>query len=352
MNQEKLNALRARFGDGTTDEVQDPAFAQVYEVLFAQGSRAKPWEGVSTFLDLPLADKAPTQANFGNLDVALIGVPMDLGVTNRPGARFGPRAIRAVERIGPFHHVHRCMPHTLVKAADVGDVPMASRFNLERCHQDIRAYFDKVVAAGVIPLSVGGDHSITQSIMGALGAKEPLGMIHIDAHCDTAPPLEGSKFQHGGPFRQAVLDGVLDPERCIQIGIRGNAEFLWEFSYASGMTVVHAEKLLGNGLQQTIETMKRVVGDKPTYITFDVDGLDPVFAPGTGTPEVGGLQTREVAEIIRATTDLNLVGGDVVEVAPQYDTTTNTAQAGCQMLFEIFSAIAISHHQRAGQDQC
>lgn len=343
MDPAKLSALRKRFLAGSSDEVQDPAFREVFDHLFSGGSRAKPWEGISTFLDLPYLADASDQPGFGGLDVALIGVPMDLGVTNRPGARFGPRAIRAVERIGPFHHTHRCMPQTLVKAGDVGDVLMSSRFSLEQCHHDIRAYYDKVAAAGVIPLSVGGDHSITQSIMAALGAKQPMGMIHIDAHCDTAPPLEGSKFQHGGPFRQAVLDGVLDPERCIQIGIRGNAEFLWEFSYVSGMTVVHAEDLLGDGLQATIDTMKRVVGDGPTYITFDVDGLDPVFAPGTGTPEIGGLQTREAAQIIRAAAGLNLIGGDVVEVAPQYDSTTNTAQAGAQMLFEIFSAIAISH---------
>lgn len=344
MDKNKLEALRNRFGRESTDEVEDPAFREVYDVLFASGSRAKPWEGISTFLDLPQNTSAPDKTDFDGLQVAVIGVPMDLGVTNRPGARFGPRAVRAVERIGPFHHVHRCMPQTLVRAADVGDVPMRSRFSLADCHADILAYYQRVVSAGVIPVSVGGDHSITQSIMAALGAREPLGMIHIDAHCDTAPPLEGSRFQHGGPFRQAVLDGVLDPERCIQIGIRGNAEFLWEFSYASGMTVVHAEELLGDGLAQTINTMKRVVGSGPTYITFDVDGLDPVFAPGTGTPEIGGLQTREVAQIIRAAAGLNLVGGDVVEVAPQYDATTNTAQAAAQMLFEIFSAIAISQH--------
>jgi len=343
MDKKKLAALRKRFGAGTVDEVQDPAFKAVYDQLFSDGARRKPWEGVATFLDLPLQEHAFAQNAMGDLDVALIGVPMDLGVTNRPGARFGPRAVRAVERIGPFHHSHRCLPNRLVSAADIGDVPMSSRFDLEQCHKEIQAYYEQIHAAGVIPLSVGGDHSITQSIMAALGKDEPMGMIHIDAHCDTAPPLEGSKFQHGGPFRQAVLDGVLDPERCIQIGIRGNAEFLWEFSYDSGMTVIHAEKLLGDGLQQTIETMKQVVGDGPTYITFDVDGLDPVFAPGTGTPEVGGLQTREAAEIIRAAAGMNLIGGDVVEVAPQYDTTTNTAQAGAQMLFEIFSAIAISH---------
>ncbi|MFT5531123.1 MAG: guanidinopropionase [Candidatus Poriferisodalaceae bacterium] len=182
--------------------------------------------------------------------------------------------------------------------------------------------------------------------MGALGRDEPMGMIHIDAHCDTAPPLEGSKFQHGGPFRQAVLEGVLDPERCVQIGIRGSAEFLWEFSYASGMTVTHAEEILGHGLQTTIDRMLKVVGDGPTYVTFDVDGLDPVFAPSTGTPEVGGMQTREAAEIIRAAASCNLVGGDVVEVAPQYDATTNRAHAGAQMLFEIFFFLALSNSSR------
>ena len=347
MDPEKLERLRQRFSDLEPDEIEDPAFKVAHDVLFtSDGNRAKPWEGVATFLDLPLMADGPDDAGFADLDVAVIGVPMDLGVTNRPGARFGPRAIRDIERVGPFHHVHRVVPGSLVDAADAGDVPMDSRYSLEQCHHNIRAYYQRVHAAGVAPLSVGGDHSITQSIMGALGADEPLGMIHIDAHCDTAPATEGSKFHHGGPFRQAVLEGVLDPERCIQIGIRGAAEFLWEFSYVSGMTVIHAEELLGDGLDRTIETMKNVVGDGPTYITFDVDGLDPVFAPGTGTPEIGGLQTREAAQIIRAAADLNLVGGDVVEVAPQYDTTTNTAQAGATMLFEIFTVLALSMSQR------
>ena len=349
MDLDKLERLRARFGDDSTEEIEDPAFRTAHEHLFAaDGRRAKPWEGPSTLLDLPLLADGPDDPAFAELDVALIGVPMDLGVTNRPGARFGPRALRSIERVGPFHHTHRVVPSALVEAADAGDVPMASRYSLEQCHHDIRAYYDRVVEAGVVPVSVGGDHSITQSIMGALGRSEPVGMIHIDAHCDTAPPLEGSKFQHGGPFRQAVLEGVLDPDRCIQIGIRGTAEFLWEFSYVSGMTVVHAEEVLGDGLARTIDLMKEVVGDGPTYITFDVDGLDPVFAPGTGTPEVGGLQTREAAEIVRAAAGLHLVGGDVVEVAPQYDTTTNTAHAGAQMLFEIFTVVAMSVAERTG----
>jgi agmatinase len=173
-----------------------------------------------------------------------------------------------------------------------------------------------------------------------------LGLVHIDAHCDTGGPFEGSKFHHGGPFRQAVLAGVLDPERTIQIGIRGGAEYLWEFSYASGMTVIHAEEFQREGLARTIDKIRKVVGDGPTYVSFDVDSLDPAFAPGTGTPETGGLSTREAMELVRGCAGLDIVGGDVVEVAPQYDATTNTAQAGAQMLFEILALVALARARR------
>ena len=160
-------------------------------------------------------------------------------------------------------------------------------------------------------------------------------MIHIDAHCDTAGPFEGAKFQHGGPFRLAVLDGVLDPERTIQIGIRGGAEYLWEFSYESGMTVIHAEEVPRIGMQALIEKARSVVGDGPTYLSFDIDSVDPGFAPGTGTPEVGGLMPREVLELLRGLKGINFVGGDVVEVAPQYDATANTAHVAAQVLFTM-----------------
>jgi agmatinase len=170
-------------------------------------------------------------------------------------------------------------------------------------------------------------------------------MVHIDAHCDTGGPFEGSKFHHGGPFRQAVLAGVLDPERTIQIGIRGGAEYLWEFSYESGMTVIHAEEFQRDGLARTIETMRKVIGDGPTYVSFDVDSLDPAFAPGTGTPEAGGLSTREAMELVRGCAGLDIVGGDVVEVAPQYDATSNTAQAGAQMLFEMLALVALARRR-------
>jgi agmatinase len=346
MDSAKLQDLRARYGAGA-GQSHNPAFRKLVDKVFAgTDRRPKPYEGVATLLGAPL-DADAAKSGFAGLDVALIGVPMDLGVTNRAGARLGPRAVRQVERIGPYHHVHRLAPLTEIRAADVGDVPFRSRFSLEESHADIEAFFAAIAAAGVAPLSVGGDHSITQPILAALGAKAPLGLVHIDAHCDTGGPFEGSKFHHGGPFRQAVLAGVLDPERTIQIGIRGGAEYLWEFSYASGMTVIHAEEFARLGLERTLERMRAVIGSGPAYISFDVDSLDPAFAPGTGTPEAGGLSTREAMEIVRGCAGLDIVGGDVVEVAPQYDATTATAQAGAQMLFEILSVVALARLGRA-----
>jgi agmatinase len=167
-------------------------------------------------------------------------------------------------------------------------------------------------------------------------------MIHIDAHCDTGGEFDQSKFHHGGPFRNAVLDGVLDPARVIQIGIRGSADYLWEFSYDSGMTVIRAEEFAAMGLDAVLAKARAVVGDGPTYLSFDIDSLDPSFAPGTGTPEVGGLTTREVQAILRGLKGVDFIGGDVVEVAPQYDATTNTAHAGAQILFEILSLMVFS----------
>jgi guanidinopropionase len=233
----------------------------------------------------------------------------------------------------------------MAKFADVGDLPMRSRYSLEMCHHDIELFMNRVVEAGVVPLSVGGDHSITLPILKAVGKSRPVGMLHIDAHCDTGGPYEGSKFHHGGPFRQAVLAGVLDPERSIQIGIRGGAEYLWEFSYDSGMTVLHDEDVTTMGIPAVVARAREVVGDGPIYVTFDVDGVDPGFAPGTGTPEVGGLTPREVLGILRGLAGLDVVGGDVVEVAPQYDATTNTAQIGAQCLFELLCLVAIRRGQ-------
>ena len=351
MDRKKLEALRAKYPADKPDASHHPEFKAAIETIFAgTDRRPKPYEGVASFLGAPLRLDAAKRNDFSGLDVALVGVPLDLGVTNRPGARFGPRAVRAVERIGPYHHVHRLLPLSAVKTGDIGDVPFRSRYSLADSIEDIEALFARIAAAGVTPLAVGGDHSITFPILKALGAHgafgRPVGLVHIDAHCDTGGPFEGAKFHHGGPFRNAVLAGVLDPERTIQIGVRGGAEYLWDFSYVSGMTVIHAEELARLGVAKVIKKIHEVVGDGPTYLSFDIDSLDPAFAPGTGTPEIGGLSTREALELVRGCAGLNVIGGDVVEVAPQYDATTNTAQAAAQMLFEILAVVALARGKR------
>ncbi len=344
---DKLAGLRARYSNDAPHQIADPLFQKAASLAFRErGLRKLPYADVPTLLGAPYRPTAPDEPGFGGLQVALIGVPLDLGVTNRAGARLGPRAIRNVERIGPYNHALRVAPMAELNVADVGDVPFRSRFSLEQSHEDIERFYARVRAAGVRPLSAGGDHSITAPILKALGAAEPVGLVHIDAHCDTSGVYEGSKFHHGGPFRQAVLDGVLDPERTIQIGIRGPSEYLWEFSYDTGMTVIHAEEVDAIGIEAVIARARAVIGERPFYLSFDVDSLDPAFTPGTGTPEVGGLTPREAQRILRGLAGLPIVGGDVVEVAPQYDATTVTAQAGAQIMFEILSLMALTPQLR------
>src|SRR5258706_8295806 len=210
--------------------------------MFSNADQRKwPLAGAATFLGLPYRPDLAATSNFGDLEVVLVGVPMDLGVTNRAGARLGPRAVRAVERIGPYEHALGIAPTLHVNAADIGDVPMKSRFSLEQCHADIETFFGSIRAAGVIALAVGGDHSITYPILKALGRDRPVGMVHIDAHCDTGGTFEGSKFHHGGPFRQAVVDRAPGPGRVNRIGIPGGAGDPWGFSADNGKTGLHRE---------------------------------------------------------------------------------------------------------------
>jgi len=322
MDAAKLAKLREKYSDEKPNTSGEPFDDRV------------PYAGVQTLLDMP------HRLELTGIEIALIGVPFDQGVYNRTGARLGPKAIRNVSMVGPVNHHNQIQPSALCKIADVGDVPVQHRYHLDEGLGDIETYFHKVMDAGITPLTAGGDHSITYPILKAVGRDAPVGLVHVDAHCDTDGWMGNSKFYHGAPFRQAVLDGVLDPERTIQIGIRGPAEPVWQFSYESGMTVIHIEDFVEMGAKEVIRKAREVVGDGPTYISFDVDGLDPTYAPGTGTPEVGGLTTREAQALIRGLRGLNLVGGDVVEVAPQYDPTTNTARAAAQMMFEICCLLA------------
>ncbi|MBY6093100.1 agmatinase [Maritimibacter alkaliphilus] len=341
-----LETLRRLYSNEETGVFHDPRLKAAADGVFQAGGRRKwPFADISTLLDAPYRPEVMEALLAGapveDLDVALVGVPMDLGVTNRAGARRGPKAVRDIERVGPWNRVLDVVPGQVLKVADIGDVPMQSRYSLDQCHADIEDVFTRLCAAGITPLTVGGDHSISRPILAAL-AKEhgPLGMVHIDAHADTSGVYEGAKFHHGGPFRQAVLEGSLDPARTIQIGVRGGSDFLWEFSHASGMTVFYAEEVMEMGIPAVLARALEVVGDGPTYVSFDVDSLDPAFAPGTGTPEIGGLAPREVQALIRGLKGIDMKGGDVVEVAPSYDPTNVTAQAGAQMLFEMLSVLA------------
>ena len=336
MDEGKLNQLRARYAGRDAFDGDDPVLSRAArDVQSPEGRRSLPYSGVPTFLGLPQASET------SGLDIAVVGIPMDLGVSNRSGARFGPRAVRSVERIGPYHPTFKGVPMARVRAADVGDVPFRSRYSLQESLEDIESYVAVLKGQGVRPLSVGGDHSVTYPILRALGKQAPVGLVHIDAHCDTMGAYDGSKFHHGGPFRLAVLDGVLDPERTIQIGIRGSSNMFWEFSHASGMTVIYMEDFMRMGLPAVIDKARAVVGTGPVYVTVDVDGFDPAYAPGTGTPEVGGLEAREGLALLRGLQGLDIIGADVVEVAPQYDPTTNTSQLAAQILFEEFALMAM-----------
>ncbi len=303
------------------------------------------YTGIPTFMRAPYAESV------AGLDIALVGVPFDGGVTNRTGARHGPREVRnqssLMRRINQSSGIE---PYALCKIADVGDAWVEKPFELTGALKEIEATFAQVHAAGVIPVSAGGDHSITLPIFRAIARERPVGMVHFDAHCDTGDDYLGSKFHHGAPFRRAVEEGLLDPKRTIQIGIRGgiNDKKIWAFSHDSGMRVVYMEELYDKGPKAIADEARKIVGDGPTYISFDVDGLDPVYAPGTGTPECGGMSVLEAQIMVRRLQGLNLIGGDVVEVAPPFDPSGNTALVGATMMFEILCVVADSLAKRKG----
>jgi guanidinopropionase len=297
------------------------------------------------FTEIPTFMRCPLSENPDEVDIALIGVPYDGGVSNRPGARHGPREIRnSSSLMRPIHHVTRFNPFEACRVADMGDVRFSSMYDPASVVQEIESFYSAITGSGVVPLSAGGDHSITYPILKALGRNRPVGLIHIDAHTDTWGPHQGCKFHHGAPFRLAVEDGVLDPLRTVQIGIRGTQARTdgWDFSEQSGMRVIFMEEFTRMGVDAVIAEARRVVGDGPTYISFDVDGLDPVYAPGTGTPEIGGITTIEAQALLRGLNGLNLVGGDVVEVAPPFDPTGNTALVAATLMFEILCLLAES----------
>lgn len=302
------------------------------------------YQEVATFM------RATHRPDLADVEIALYGVPYDGGVTNRPGARHGPREIRnQSSMMRAINHATRINPFELCSVADVGDVRFARVYDNAAVTEDIEAFVRRIVEAGAIPLAAGGDHSITYPIFRALSSPDaPIGMVHIDAHTDTWGPFRGEKFHHGSPFRLACDERLLDPTRTIQIGIRGAQNWGdgWDYSRDQGMRVVFIEEFMDLGVDGVVAEARRVVGDGPTYLSFDVDGLDPVYAPGTGTPEVGGITTREALLLLRGLRGLDLIGGDVVEVSPPFDPSGNTALVGATLMYEILCLLAESRSNR------
>jgi len=243
-------------------------------------------------------------------------------------------------------------PFADVQVRDLGDCWIERPFALEGAHDEIGSFYKSIVAAGVTPVSVGGDHSVTLPILRAVGAARPVGMIHIDAHCDTGDDYLGSRFHHGAPFRRAVEEGVLDPTRVIQIGIRGttNDPDMWGFSRDSGMRVLGMDEFHDQGWRFAAAEARRVAGTGPTYLSFDIDSLDPSQAPGTGTPEAGGITALEALRLLRELRGIDFVGGDLVEVAPPFDVGGLTAFNGASILFEIL-CLVVEAWQRRRDDE-
>jgi len=305
---------------------------------------------VPRFGAIPTFMRLPHVADPAAVDIALIGVPWDGGTTNRAGARHGPREIRNMSSfMRKVHHVSRIAPYALCRIADLGDAPV-NPIDLMDSLKRIEGFFAKVHAAGALPLSAGGDHLITLPIFRAIAGKAPVGMVHVDAHSDTNDCyFGGNKYTHGTPFRRAIEEGLLDPRRTIQIGIRGSiySDDDMDFAEKSGIRVMYMEEFARIGVEKAVAIARRAVGQGPVYVSFDVDGLDPVYAPGTGTPEIGGLTTLEAQHLIRGLQGLNLVGGDVVEVSPPFDPSGNTALVGATIMFEILCILADAFARRS-----
>ena len=302
------------------------------------------YTGLATFM------RAPYREDLEGVDIGLIGVPFDGGVTNRTGTRHGPREIRNQSSLmRKINQASGIAPFELCRIADLGDAWVQRPFHLESSLDEIAGFYRGVHAAGIVPLSAGGDHSISLPILRAIAARRPVGMVHFDAHCDTGSNYLGSNYHHGAPFARAVEEGLLDPKRTVQIGIRGgvNDRDVWRFSHESGMRVIFMPEFQELGWQEAIAEARRVVGTGPTYVSFDIDSLDPAYAPGTGTPEIGGFTSLEVQQMIRALRGLDLVGADVVEVSPPFDPSGLTALTGASMMFELLCILADARAARS-----
>lgn len=295
--------------------------------------------GVATFFRLP---HVPLHQADG-IDIGVVGVPWDGGTTNRPGPRHGPRQMRdQSSMVRRMHQTSHIVPYDLANVADLGDAsvnPADVHDTLVR----VEAHFAALKSKGIRPLAAGGDHLCSLPILRALGKDKPVAMIHFDAHSDLYDGYFGGfKYTHGTPFKRAIEEGVLDPKRTVQIGLRGSMYDLDDFEFGAkmGVRMIRIEEAMEKGPKAIMAEARAIVGDADTYVSFDIDMLDPVYAPGTGTPEIGGFTTFQAQQMLRELRGLNIIGADVVEVSPPFDASGMTAYAGTVMMFEILCSMA------------
>lgn len=292
--------------------------------------------GPATFMRLPVQEGA------GGLDACIIGIPMDIGTSNRPGTRLGPRQIRDESRmLRPYNMATGSSPFDCMQVADIGDVPI-NTYDLKKSVDIITEYYKDVLVNDVIPLTLGGDHTLTWPILRAMRDRYgPVALVHVDAHADINDEMFGEKVAHGCPFRRAWEDNCLINGKVFQIGLRGTGYSADDFNWAreKGWRVIQAEECWHKSLSPLMEDIRVKIGDAPVYLTYDIDSLDPAYAPGTGTVEVGGLTSVQGLEIIRGMAGLNIVGGDLVEVSPPYDPSGSTALTGANFLYEMLCVL-------------
>ena len=292
--------------------------------------------GIASMMRLPVAPSAV------GLDAAFIGVPLDIGASNRAGARFGPRQIRAESSlIRPYNMATRAAPFDSLQVADLGDVPI-NTYSLDKSLPLITDFYREVLAADCVPLTLGGDHTIALPILRAVAEHHgPVALVHVDAHADVNDEMFGERIAHGTPFRRAVEERLLQCDKVFQIGLRGSGYAAEDFDWPrqQGFTVVQAHEVWYQSLAPLMATVRERIGSAPCYLSFDIDGIDPAFAGGTGTPEIGGLTVPQALEIVRGCQGLNLVGADLVEVSPPYDPSGNTALLGANLLFEMLCVL-------------
>ena len=297
--------------------------------------------GIPSFMRLPVL--TPDHPRYRDVQIGLVGVPWDSGTTNRPGPRHGPRQLRdASTMIRAENGATGMRPFELANCADLGDVG-PNPADIPDSMARITAFYRGLRANGITPLTAGGDHLTSLPVLRALAADAPLGMVHFDSHTDLYHSyFGGMMYTHGTPFRRAVEEGLLDPERVVQIGIRGTNYDSEDSDFAKsvGIRIIRIEEFFERGVNDVMAEARAIVGTAPTYLSYDIDFVDPAFAPGTGTPEVGGPDSYQALQVLRALDGLNIVGADLVEVSPPFDTSGSTAFLGASLMFEMLCVMA------------